>query len=101
MSFELAFVESALNEWRKLGHTIRGQLKRKLAERLVQPHVPADRLHGLPNCYRIKLRAAGYRLVYEVDDHIVTVTVIAVGRRDKGLVYSEALERRRERGEKP
>jgi mRNA interferase RelE/StbE len=90
MRYELAFVESALKEWRKLAPPIREQFKGKLGERLRHPHVASARLHGLPNCYKIKLRAVGYRLVYQVDDGVLLVTVIAVGKRDKGLVYSAA-----------
>ena len=93
MSYSLAFVESALKEWRKLAPSIREQLKHKLAERLEQPHVPSARLHGMPDCYKIKLRTAGYRLVYQVEDKVVLVTVIAVGKRDKGLVYLTAKKR--------
>ena len=90
MNYELAFLESALKEWRKLGPAVRDQFKEKLRERLANPKVPSARLHGMPDSYKIKLRAAGYRLVYRVDDGVVLVTVIAVGRRDKGLVYLEA-----------
>ena len=93
MSYELEFVESALKEWRKLSVDIREQLKAKLAQRLETPRVPAARLHGMPDCYKIKLRAVGYRLVYQVHDKRVVVTVIAVGRRDKGLVYLSAKKR--------
>ncbi|HET7925096.1 MAG TPA: type II toxin-antitoxin system RelE/ParE family toxin [Rhodanobacteraceae bacterium] len=93
MTYELAFLESALKEWRKLAPSIRDQFKTKLKERLLAPHVPSARLHGLADCYKIKLRAAGYRLVYQVDDRIVLVTVVAVGRRDKGLVYLSADKR--------
>jgi mRNA interferase RelE/StbE len=93
MSYSLEFVESALKEWRKLGPGIRDQLKKKLQERLQNPHVPSARLHSLPNCYKIKLRTAGYRLVYQVNDKIIVVTVIAVGKRDKGLAYRLAEKR--------
>ena len=93
MSYSLEFVESALKEWRKLAPAIREQMKSKLRERLENPHVPAARLHGLPDCYKIKLRTVGYRLVYRVDDRVVVVVVIAVGKRDKGLVYSLAKRR--------
>ncbi|HZW50619.1 MAG TPA: type II toxin-antitoxin system RelE/ParE family toxin [Rudaea sp.] len=93
MTYSLAFVESALKEWRKLASPIREQFKKKLAERLEHPRVPAARLHNLPDCYKIKLRSAGYRLVYQVDDKIVLVTVIAVGKRDKQRVYSRAAKR--------
>lgn len=93
MTCSLEFVESALKEWRKLAPGIRDQLKNKLRERLQNPHVPSARLHGLPDCYKIKLRTAGYRLVYQVNDKTVVVTVIAVGKRDKGLVYRLADKR--------
>ncbi|BFI95638.1 MAG: type II toxin-antitoxin system RelE/ParE family toxin [Rhodanobacter sp.] len=93
MTYSLEFVESALKEWRKLPPGIREQMKHKLAERLQHPHVPSARLHGLPDCYKIKLRTVGYRLVYRVDDKVVVVTVIAVGKRDKGLVYLAAKKR--------
>jgi mRNA interferase RelE/StbE len=69
--------------------SVQGELK----ERLVAPRVPSARLHGFADCYKIKLHAAGYRLVYQVDDRIVLVTVIAVGKRDRGLVYLSAGER--------
>ncbi len=63
MTYELAFDRRALKEWQKLGHTIREQFKKKLAERLENPRVPAARLHGHADRYKIKLRASGYRLV--------------------------------------
>jgi mRNA interferase RelE/StbE len=93
MTYSLEFVESALKEWRKLSPDIREQLRSKLRERLQNPHVPSARLHGLPDCYKIKLRAVGYRLVYQVNDKVVVVTVIAVGKRDKGIVYIAAKKR--------
>lgn len=90
MTYNLEFVESALKEWRKLAPPVRDQFKKKLAERLEHPHVPAARLHGMKDCYKIKLRTLGYRLVYQVNDKIVVVTVIAVGKRDKSVVYRTA-----------
>jgi mRNA interferase RelE/StbE len=93
MTYSLEFVESAVKEWRKLASPIREQFRNKLAERLRNPHVPSARLHGMPDCYKIKLRAAGYRLVYQVNDKVVVITVIAVGRRDKGLIYLDAGKR--------
>ncbi len=93
MSYSLAFVESALKEWRKLAPPIREQFKKKLAERLDHPRVAAARLHNLPDCFKIKLRTIGYRLVYQVDDKVVLVTVIAVGKRDKNDVYRAAGKR--------
>jgi mRNA interferase RelE/StbE len=93
MTFKLHFIEPAEREWRKLGATIREQFKKKLAQRLESPRVAADALHGLPDHYKIKLRASGYRLVYRVADDIVTVTVVAVGKRERGEVYATARNR--------
>jgi mRNA interferase RelE/StbE len=60
MSYELQFLPTALKEWRKLGVTLQSQFKNKLKERLAQPHVVADGLHGMPSHYKIKLRSARY-----------------------------------------
>ena len=93
MSFELQFLPSALKEWEKLGAPVRTQFKKKLAERLENPRVPKDALHGMRDHYKIKLRDAGFRLVYRVDDGRVTVTVVAVGKRERGRVYRDATRR--------
>ena len=90
MPFELAFHPEALREWRKLTPGIREQFKNKLAERLTEPRIPASKVRGSSNRYKIKLRAAGYRLVYEVRDQEVLVLVIAVGKRDRNAVYRAA-----------
>lgn len=93
MTYKLEFLESARKEWDKLGHTLREQFKKKLAERLEFPRVPSDALHGMHDCYKIKLRSAGYRLVYEVIDELVVVSVIAVGKRERSAVYDRAKKR--------
>ena len=93
MSYELRFLVSAQKEWDKLGATLKVQFKKKLGERLETPRVPSDALHGLPDHYKIKLRSSGYRLVYRVEDAIVTVTVVAVGKRERSAVYRMATER--------
>jgi mRNA interferase RelE/StbE len=84
---------SALKEWKKLGAGVRDQFRKKLGERLADPHVPSARLRGIRDCYKIKLRAAGYRLVYQVEDDKLLVIVVAVGRRDRNLVYKLAAGR--------
>ncbi|WP_224790157.1 type II toxin-antitoxin system RelE family toxin [Pseudomonas fluorescens] len=76
-----------------MGAGLRVQFKKKLAERLLNPHVPADRLKGLGNAYKIKLRSAGYRMVYRVKDEVLVVAVIAVGKRARGEIYTEAAKR--------
>ncbi|MGQ7860569.1 type II toxin-antitoxin system RelE family toxin [Pseudomonas yamanorum] len=93
MTYNLEFDARALKEWRKLGDTVRQQLKKKLVEILTHPRIEANRLHGLPDCYKIKLRSSGYRLVYQVIDQEVTVFVVAVDKRERDEVYRKATER--------
>lgn len=87
MTYELEFKKSALKEWKKLGATVQSQFKKKLANILENPHIENAKLSGGNELYKIKLRQAGYRLVYEVNDTIITVTVISVGKRERGKVY--------------
>ena len=93
VTYALRFHTLALAEWQKLDGSVREPLKKKLAERLQAPRVASAALSGMPDCYKIKLRQAGYRLVYRVEDDVVFVTVIAVGRRDKNTVYAQAAKR--------
>ena len=90
MTYSLEFLPSALKEWEKLGHTVREQMKKKLRERLELPRVPTDALREMPNHYKIKLRASGYRLVYRVEYERVVVVVVAVGKRERGAAYEKA-----------
>lgn len=94
MTYNLKFHEKALKEWMKLGEPVKSQLKKKLMERLENPHVQADRLSGFSTAlYKIKLRSAGYRLVYEVNDNEITVFVLSVGKRDRLQAYENARDR--------
>ena len=47
----------------------------------------------MTDCYKIKLKNAGYRLVYQVDDKYIVVIVVAVGKRENFAVYRSAGER--------
>ena len=96
MTYELAFLDAALKEWRSLDKVTREHFKTRLAERLENPKVPSARLHGARERYKIKLRSAGYRLVYEVRDSELLVLVVAVGKRDRNQVYRKAARREAE-----
>ncbi|PLC57231.1 type II toxin-antitoxin system RelE family toxin [Photobacterium carnosum] len=93
MTYKLNFKKSAYKEWNKLGATLREQFKKKLLERLENPHVPASKLSGADNLYKIKLRQSGYRLVYKVEDDVIIVTVLAVGKRERSDVYKKTIHR--------
>jgi mRNA interferase RelE/StbE len=93
MTYSLEFDARALKEWHKLGDTVRQQLKKKLTAILDNPRIEANRLHSLPDCYKIKLRSSGYRLVYQVIDQEVVVFVVAVDTREREQAYRKAMER--------
>ena len=93
MAFSLEFKPSAWKEWKKLDNTIKTEFKKKLKKILEQPKIEANKLAGLPDCYKIKLRTLGYRLVYQVNDGRIVVLVLAVGKREKSEVYEKSKER--------
>lgn len=92
---KLEFDERAKKEFDKLGAAIRRRFQKKLSERLHNPRIEADRLSDMPDCYKIKLRSDGYRMIYRVEDDTVVVFVIAIGKRDgrKRDVYDVATRR--------
>ena len=94
MSYKIKFLPSALKEWKKLAPPIQKQFKNKLKERLLSPRNKASQLRGFKDVYKIKLRSVGYRLVYEVNDKEIVIYVIAVGKRERGIVYSQAESRK-------
>ncbi len=93
MTYKLEFVRDALKEWKALDASIQKQFKKKLAERLEEPEVSSARLFGAQHRYKIKLRSAGFRLVYEVHQQEVLVLVVAVGKRERNAVYKAAAKR--------
>ena len=93
MTYKLVFEKRAKKEWDKLDHDIRNQFKKKLTERLEKPDIPKAKLTGMADCYKIKLRASGYRLVYRIIKEEIIVEVIAVGIRAKEKIYNIAKNR--------
>ena len=93
-TYRLAFENAARAEWDKLDGSVKETLRRLLKKRLEAPHVKGAELHGeLINCYKIKLRKLGYRLIYQLLDQRLIVLVISVGKRDKNAVYAAAIKR--------
>jgi len=93
MKYEIEFLEAALKEWKKLDPNTREQFRRKLEQRRETPRVPSAKLSDAKDRYKIKLRSSGYRLVYQVEDDVLVVLVIAIGRRDKDAIYLAAAKR--------
>jgi mRNA interferase RelE/StbE len=83
MIFELAIHPLAEYEWARLDESVKKRFKQKLAkERLIAPRVAKDALHGVPDCYKIKITTPQFRLAYHVNDRENLLTIVAVGSRD-------------------
>ncbi|ELU2271601.1 type II toxin-antitoxin system RelE/ParE family toxin [Escherichia coli] len=95
MTHTVKFRDDALKEWLKLDKSIQQQFAKKLKKCSENPHIPSAKLRGLKDCYKIKLRASGFRLVYQVIDDMLIIAVVAVGKRERSNVYNLASERMR------
>ncbi|MFK8986684.1 type II toxin-antitoxin system RelE family toxin [Acinetobacter seifertii] len=82
MTYELEFAKAALKKFDKLNPQIAEQFIRKLEAILENPKIPKNKLRGSTDLYKVKLRSAGYRLVYQVIDERIVVLVLDVDRRD-------------------
>lgn len=93
MAYRLFFVPEARREWDALDGSIKTLFKAALKKRLDTPRLPGSQLHPpLVDCYKIKLRGVGYRLVYLVRDNAIPpdIVVLVVGRRDGGIYEAAA-----------
>ncbi len=92
--YKLKFVPKALKEWHELDGSVKDVLSKLLKKRLIEPRLPGAELQGeLSNCYKIKLRKQGYRLVYQVIDQNLVVLVLAIDKREKMAAYRSAIAR--------
>ena len=93
--YKLKFDPDALKEWNSLDGSVKAELKKVLAKRLIEPIVESARLRGeLSHCFKIKSKGSGYRLIYTVNINSITVIVLSVGKRDKIIAYKKASGRK-------
>ena len=95
MNYSIEIAPTAQREWKKLDKSIKQQFVKKLQKLQASPRISSAKLSGHSNAYRIKLRAAGYRLIYLVHDERLIILVVAVAKRDssKEDVYNLATAR--------
>ncbi len=95
MTYELEFIREAKKEWDKLDNSVKKSFKKVLERRLLEPIVLKDRLSNTGNdeCYKIKLKSLGFRLVYKVEKDKLILLVISVGKRENDTVYDDISER--------
>ena len=94
MTYSIKVHDDFVEELNKLDAAIKTQLRKKLDKVVENPHIPKNRLAGgLYNCYKIKLKRAGIRLVYQVNDDEIYILLLTVGKRADNEVYETALKR--------
>lgn len=92
--YEVYCVPQAYEEWLNLNHSVKLMFVKKLKERIHNPTQNNDGLKGaLIGCYKIKLKRAGYRLIYQVLEDKIILLIWAIDKRDKNLAYKTATQR--------
>ena len=93
---KLQFDKDALVEFRRLEPSAKSAFRKKLKKLvfLQEKPTPKNALYGFPaGYYKIKLRKAGLRLIYKYDGDMLIILVIAVGKRERSIVYDVAKSR--------
>jgi len=94
MNYGVEFHPEALDEFDSLQKSIREILVKKLLKRMIDPFVTSARLGGdLHDCFKIKDKKSGIRMVYTVDVRTRVIYVIAVGKRENNSAYQNARKR--------
>jgi mRNA interferase RelE/StbE len=95
MTYELIFTPTSKKDWNKLDNAVKTAFKKILERRLNNPVVPKDRMRncGDEKLYKIKLQSQGFRLVYKIEDELIILLVVAVGKRENDQVYINLSEK--------
>ncbi|MBN3897748.1 MAG: type II toxin-antitoxin system RelE/ParE family toxin [Nostoc sp. NOS(2021)] len=82
MSYEVKFSRGAKKQFRKLPIDVQQRIQTNINDLAIEPRPNGvKKLQGDDNSYRV--RVGDYRVVYEVDDDVLIVTVIKVGHRSE------------------
>ncbi|MEH2231727.1 MAG: type II toxin-antitoxin system RelE/ParE family toxin [Nostoc sp.] len=82
MSYEVKFSRGAKKQFRKLPIDVQQRIQTKINYLAIEPRPNwVKKLQADDNSYRI--RVGDYRVVYEIDDDVLVVTVIKVGHRSE------------------
>jgi mRNA interferase RelE/StbE len=80
MSYEVKFSKGAKKQFSKLPIDVQQRIQTKINELAIEPRPNGvKKLQADDNSYRV--RVGDYRVVYEVADDVLVVTVIKVGHR--------------------
>lgn len=86
MSYTVKFTKGAKRQLRKLPLDVQERIRAKINDLKIEPRPSGvKKLKGEENSYRIRI--GDYRVVYEIEDDILKVTVVRVKHRNE--VYKD------------
>ncbi|MBD2499948.1 type II toxin-antitoxin system RelE family toxin [Anabaena azotica] len=86
MSYKVEILKGALKQLKKLSPEVQERIQAKIDELATEPRPNGvKKLKGQENTYRI--RVGDYRILYDIFDDILLVTVVDIGHRSK--VYKD------------
>ncbi|BAZ36795.1 addiction module antitoxin (plasmid) [Calothrix sp. NIES-4101] len=86
MTYEVKFSKGAKKQLRKLPLDVQERIQTKINSLAIEPRPSGvKKLQGDDNSYRI--RVSDYRVVYEIEDDMLLITVIRVAHRSQ--VYKD------------
>ena len=108
MSYQINFLPEAINDMKKLDHSVRPQVAKGIQKVSSNPVSIYQGGYGKPlgnkdgtnlsGLYKIKFRGIGIRVVYSVEEHDGIMNIIVVSVRADNQVYQEASKRRNKHG---
>ncbi|MGX7415122.1 type II toxin-antitoxin system RelE family toxin [Aerococcus christensenii] len=103
MSYKLAFIKEALNDYQKLDGSQRILVDKALKRILLNPLPQQEGGYGKPLANRfqtkltglmkVKLKRSGLRIIYRLERHEYQLLVIIIGARADSQIYKEAQRR--------
>lgn len=82
MIYEVKFTKGARKMFRKLSQELQDRIQTKIDDLAIEPRPnKVKKLQGVENSYRI--RVGDYRVIYDIFDDVLLVSVVEVGHRSK------------------
>lgn len=104
MTYQINFIPEALNDMKKLDHSVQPQVVKGIQKVSQNPVSIYDGGYGKPlgnkdgtnltGLFKIKFRGIGIRVVYSVEERDGIMNIIVVSVRADNQVYQEASKRR-------
>lgn len=79
MNYQVEFTKGALKQLKKLPKDIKERIDTKIQELAIEPRLNGVKKLQDDDLYRI--RVGDYRIVYQIDDNVLLVTVVKVKHR--------------------